>query len=63
MAGERSVEFDIEIAEGMVVVVEGLDPNDGGPLSFGVQTRELHGPPRPTLNACFAVSLVLKMVQ
>ena len=40
-ADDRSVDFDIEVAEGSIVAVEGLALLDGGPLTYAVLTRDL----------------------
>ena len=39
--GDRLVDFDIAIPQGTMVAVEGLDPLDGGPLTYAVLTKDL----------------------
>ncbi len=39
--GGRYIDFDIELPDGAIVAVEGLDPIDGGPLSYAVLVRNL----------------------
>ncbi len=39
-SGGRRVEFDVKVPTGKVVAVEGLDPIDGGPLTYAVLTRD-----------------------
>lgn len=39
--GGRSIEFGVEVPDGTIVAVEGLDPLDGGPLTYAVLTRDL----------------------
>lgn len=39
--GGRSIDFDVEVPDGTIVAVEGLDPIDGGPLTYAVLVRDL----------------------
>lgn len=39
--GDRFVDFDVAIPQGKMVAVEGLDPFDGGPLTYAVLTKDL----------------------
>ena len=38
---DRFADFDIAIPQGTMVAVEGLDPLDGGPLTYAVLTKDL----------------------
>lgn len=40
-SGGRSVSFDVEVPDRAIVAVEGLEPMDGGPLTYAVLTRDL----------------------
>lgn len=39
--GDRTVKYKVEVPSGSLVAVEGLDPLDGGPLTYAVLTRDL----------------------
>ena len=37
----RSIDFDVKVPDGTVVAVEGLEPIDGGPLTYAVLVRDV----------------------
>jgi hypothetical protein len=39
--GDRSANFDVDVEDGTIVAVEGLDPIDGSPLTYAVLVRSL----------------------
>ncbi|MCA8997722.1 MAG: hypothetical protein KDA80_12070 [Planctomycetaceae bacterium] len=41
-AGERSVKFDVQVPDGKIVAVEGLDPIDGGQLTYAVLMSDVN---------------------